>query len=262
VNKHPLLTSFFRDNDGPLPETHPDINLMLADPAANPLPEWHPVLSKFQQRDAEPTLQRNVSFYHPSIAKAYADGVGIDVETHPDLQAFFEEVQPPSHPAVMRLLADPVNNPIPDWHPALDTFQRRGPEPKVARNVTFYHPNIDAAFRDGIGIDIKTHPNITADFAEVLPESHPPLMGLLADPANNPLPTDFDHPVISRFQHRSAEPVIQREVYGVLVFRLSWCCSRSGLEIRMPVVGLDSACMRPKITFISGFRSCSCLWSL
>ena len=50
-----------------LPPAHPKLMVMLRDPAAYPLPFFHPELSMFQLRQPEPTLTVNVTHYHPDV---------------------------------------------------------------------------------------------------------------------------------------------------------------------------------------------------
>ena len=70
-------------------------------------------------------------------------------------------------------------NPIPDWHPLLKTFQHREPEPAINCHVTFYHPDIDAEYAAGMGVDLESHPNIATIFETFLPPTHPDIMELL-----------------------------------------------------------------------------------
>ena len=56
---------------GGLPDTHPDIDALLRDPANNPLPAWHPRLGSFYLYDAFET-KSNITFipsWHPSIRR-------------------------------------------------------------------------------------------------------------------------------------------------------------------------------------------------
>ena len=84
----------------------------------------------------EPTLRRNVSFYHPDVDAEYAAGNSVSA-THPSIHVFLAPELPTTHPDVDVLLRFPRQNPLPDWHPNLSKFQRRLPEPTRRRDVTF-----------------------------------------------------------------------------------------------------------------------------
>ena len=194
---HPDIQRFLQDV---LPPSHPDVMEMLRNPAENPLPGgWHPRLSRWQNRLPEPMLRHNVSFYHPNVTEQYAAGVGIDISKHPSIQRFLEDVLPERHPNVDAVLADPSDNPLPDWHPAPERFQSRLPEPSLVRDVTFYHPDVDVEYSAGGGTSL-THPSIHDFLLPELPPTHPNVDAMLRAPGANPLP-DW-HPRLSRFQRR------------------------------------------------------------
>jgi hypothetical protein len=206
LDSHPDIHAYLADV---LPPTHPNVQKMLANPTAFPLPEdWHPKLSTFQHRSAKPIVQREVSFYHPGLDASFAAGVAIDLRTHPDLEVTFAAVLPATHPPVMSLLADPASNPLPEggWHPMLSTFTHRQHEPTLQREVSAYHPDIDVSYGAGIAINLASHPDLQETFAAVLPPTHPPVNTLLANPKQHPMPTDFNHPLLSKFQRRANVP--------------------------------------------------------
>jgi hypothetical protein len=190
LTSHPDLIETFASV---IPATHPNIMDMLSNPRRNPLPTdfEHPTLSRFQKRTDEPDVKREVTFYHPEIDSEYKRGTGVDVSKHPDLQATFDPYLPATHPKIMDMLQDPLNNPLPDFHPTLSNFQTRLEQPVVQRKVSFYHPSIDYQYRQGVGIDPDTHPNLTDTFAQAVPSTHPVIMDMLANPAANPLPASL-----------------------------------------------------------------------
>ena len=187
------------------PSTHPNINEMLANPKENPIPDWHVSLDLLQRRQPEVTRKFNVSFYHPSIAEQYAQGIGIDVDKHPDIGAFFADAIPSTHPSIMEMLANPADNPIPDWHPVLDDLQQRAPERSRVVPVPTAHPNASFLYTSGFGVP-ATHPDVQAYLDGFLPATHPSdLMAMLKDPKSFPLP-DF-HPQLDAFLLRDDDVV-------------------------------------------------------
>jgi hypothetical protein len=111
----------------------------------------------------------------------------------------------------------------------------------LTKDVTYYHPNIDAEYTNGVGIDSSKHPDIHELLEGVLPPTHPNVQDMLENPAENPLPGDWygtllsrhacfrlctnhdlltihsvtphcRHPVISQFQKRAPAPSIHRDV--------------------------------------------------
>jgi hypothetical protein len=210
-NNHPDIHEYLAEV---LPPTHPNVQQMLKEPTAHMLPGWHPRLSSFQKRLPKPTVHKLVSFYHPTIDTSYDLGVGIDLTTHPNVAETFKLVLPPTHPPVMDLLSNPAGHPLPngDWHPSLSMFLHRKPEPNVQRGVSVYHPNVDISYASGVGLDLLSHPNLDGTFATVLPATHPDIHMLLANPKAHPLPTNFDHPPLSKFLKRSDVPDVKIDV--------------------------------------------------
>ena len=206
------------------PSTHPNINEMLANPKENPIPDWHVSLDLLQRRQPEVTRKFNVSFYHPSIAEQYAQGIGIDDDKHPDIGAFFADVIPSTHPSIMEMLANPADNPIPDWHPVLDDLQQRSAEVSLQMNVTFYHPNIAERYAAGIGAKIKDHPDIAEYFASVTPSTHPNINEMLAHPADHPIPDWHISLDVLQVSVVSPSATVHRAVYAMLTIHFILIC--------------------------------------
>ena len=146
------------------------------------------VCVRVQVRSPEPTTKVNVTAYHPDVDWSYTNGVGINASKHPDINERLRHELPATHPNVDKLLADPSNNPLPDWHPAISMFQRRSDPVGRVVPVSIGHPNVTAMFAAGQGIP-AAHPGVHVLLQPWLPATHPgDIDGMLRDPEDYPLP--------------------------------------------------------------------------
>eukprot|EP00038_Savillea_parva_P004495 m.138613 g.138613 ORF g.138613 m.138613 type:complete len:1032 (-) comp11487_c0_seq1:152-3247(-) len=114
-----------------LSATHPNVNDMLTNPAANPLPNWHPPLEDYISRRSTAAVgdgwdlpSVSVAIDHPDIDRAYARGEAVP-SSHPKVGPMMSDKLPPGHPDVDALLADPLAHPLPSWHPRLENMVQR-----------------------------------------------------------------------------------------------------------------------------------------
>jgi hypothetical protein len=180
-----------------LPAGHPDVAPLLGNPAAAPLPAWHPALDGMVARiDYGNPAAAKVQVFaaHPSIDRAYAEGAPVPA-SHPGIARLFSAgaLLPPTHPDVGALFADPTAKPLPAWHPTLENYVVRfGATGKTGGidqvEVPAFHPDIDAAYKRGAAVP-PSHPAVAPLLAALLPPSHPDVDMLLADPAAHPLPS-------------------------------------------------------------------------
>ena len=203
--QHPSVQNFLRSV---LPGTHPDVDLILRDPGSYPLPGWHPAVSQFQARQSEPELRVEVSAFHPDVDGAYAAGTGT-APKHPSVQALLQAVLPDTHPSIDPMLRDPASHPLPSWHPNIGRFQERSPPVTRTHNVTAFHPDPDAQYAAAVPIG-EQHPSVQAMFGDLLPPTHPDVDTILRNPGLHPWPSW--HPRIASFQHRGAMPARTRNV--------------------------------------------------
>lgn len=207
-SKHPSVHALLRNV---LPETHPNVDDVLKNPKSNyPLPAWHPNISTFILHNPKPNVTIRASGYHPDVDVSYANGVGASLG-HPSIHAALAHVLPDSHPDVDYMLRSPAANPLPKgWHPNLSEFNKPQPKPILKHAVSHYHPDIDVAYKQGVGVDVKSHPDLQLFFEAELPPTHPEVMAMLAAPSRNLLP--YFHPNLSIFQDRLPAVALQMDV--------------------------------------------------
>ena len=114
---HPLMTAV-------LPPSHPDVDGLLANPAAHPLPSWHPRIEDYIQRGGEgalPAEHASLAWDHPKLDAAYRQGIAVPSD-HLSSQLLLSAQLPLSHPDIDMLLQNPAAHPLPDGHPILDSF--------------------------------------------------------------------------------------------------------------------------------------------
>ena len=114
-SKHPDVHAFLQAH---LPNTesfkargrsHPNVNDLLKNPSAHPLPAWHLPLSDLNLPQSKPTLKINVTAYHPDVDVSYLNGVAVS-GNHPSVQEFLGDFLPATHPDADAILRDPVSD--------------------------------------------------------------------------------------------------------------------------------------------------------
>ena len=195
---HPSIQTLIASS---LPTSHPNVDMLLADPANHPIPASHPLLSDLVSRRSPVVFTVGVSGYHVNVSQSYALGKAMP-PTHPSVQDLMGPVLSATHPNVDDMLRDPVNNPLPYWHPDLENYIWRrealgslgwgGLLPVV--NIAYDHPDIDAAYARGDKLPNTNsfmpnhHPKVGPMMAHKLPAAHPDVDMLLANPSAYPLP--------------------------------------------------------------------------
>ena len=183
-SRHPSLQALLTAD---LPFDHPNIDTLLANPGAHPLPDFHPVLSNMVTRRTPLTFTVGTSSYHPNATVSFASGRGMP-SAHVSVQDMMASVLGTWHPNVDTILMNPAANPMPVFHPHIDQFILRGagaPLPQVS--IGFYHPDVAVSYAAGTAVSSR-HPSIQAMMADSLPVGHPNVDTLLANPAAHPLP--------------------------------------------------------------------------
>eukprot|EP00937_MAST-01D_sp_MAST-1D-sp2_P001989 g1989.t1 len=199
---HPSVAAFFQRTPDLLPAGHPNIDTLFSNPAANPLPAWHPELNQFLSYGPSVAIT-TVSAWHPNVDESYALGKGYSLSYHPSVMTLLNSMAllPNNHPNVDALFSNPAANPLPSWHPKLDGLLTR--KAKVRIPLPGSHQNMDIAYRRGQAIP-AVHPNVGQVFDGMLPAGHPDLNVLLQDPSAKPLP-DW---------HPSLEAMVTRVNFG------------------------------------------------
>ena len=174
---------------GLVPQNHPDINMLLADPNTVPLPGWHPSLESIVTRINWGTnVTVSVPVGHANIDAAYVAAKLLPA-SHPDVAKLFAATPPPTHPDLDRLLANPASNPLPAFHPTIENYITHYNTNSIVTNVSAWHADPDVAYAAGKSIG-SWHPSVDALFRNhkpaLLPTGHPNLDTLLGDPSSHP----------------------------------------------------------------------------
>eukprot|EP00038_Savillea_parva_P018065 m.22326 g.22326 ORF g.22326 m.22326 type:complete len:1212 (+) comp3975_c0_seq2:424-4059(+) len=181
---HPSIQSSLSSH---LPSGHPNVDTLLANPASNPLPWWHPPLSQFVQRRNPIVFTVNTSQFHPNATERFNAGAAMP-GSHPSVQSLMASVLSASHPNVDTILNNPGSNPMPDWHPSIDTYIARTTGNFTALvNIGYYHPDMDAEYAAGNAVS-SNHPSIQPLLTTALPSTHPDVDTCLSNPSAYPLP--------------------------------------------------------------------------
>ena len=128
--------------------------------------------------------QIKLSLLHPDIDEAFANGEPLP-KRHPPVAGLFAAALTFEHPNVDDILADPASNPLPAWHPRIDSFTNAtssvasSSERSALVSIAFDHLNIDEAYNNG-AILPKDHPRII-DLME-RPMGHAEFNTLMRDP--------------------------------------------------------------------------------
>ena len=177
-----------------LPAGHPEVDALLADPGSHPLPDWHPALTQFVLPRPAVQFSVSVSGFHTNVDAAFAAGDPLP-SGHPSVHALVAAALPAGHPDLDAVLADPINNPVPSWHPPFEQWLQRdvllGASGSVRTDVVSIshdHPDIDQAFANNQAVP-DGHPSVHAMLAQALPPRHPNIDAVLRSPADNPLPS-------------------------------------------------------------------------
>jgi Ferric reductase like transmembrane component/FAD-binding domain/Ferric reductase NAD binding domain len=198
-NQHAALASM-------MPPNHPNIDTLLRNPGANPLPSWHPPINPWVTSSAQPNFQITTPFWHSfyDIEATYKAGTAVP-DSHPNQHAALASVMPSNHPNIDTLLRNPGANPLPSWHPPLNPFVVSSAQPNLQITTPFWHSfyDIEAKYRAGVAVP-DSHPNQHAALASVMPSNHPNIDTLLRNPGANPLPAG--HPPLNTWVMSTAPP--------------------------------------------------------
>ena len=109
------------------------------------------------------------------------------------------------------LIADPKHSPpMPAGHPAIDawmTFTAKPSYTPYRATVPYWHPAIEASYRNGTAAPAARHPSVNALFAGLVPLNHPSIDEMIADPAKwGALPAG--HPPIDVWVGWNAQPAL------------------------------------------------------
>eukprot|EP00037_Helgoeca_nana_P028113 m.327828 g.327828 ORF g.327828 m.327828 type:complete len:890 (+) comp27684_c0_seq1:429-3098(+) len=205
-----------------LPTSHPNIDTILADPANNPLPWWHPELSQFVSGILPITVALPVTAFHPNVDAAYAAGTPYQINhasVHPLLTSFI----PSTHPNIDVMLQDPASHPLPDWHLTLESLLARSTDGSTLPSVSiaYDHPDIDASYRTGKTLP-SSHPSIKSLLQDYLPANHPDVDMMMQNPRGYPLPSW--HPPLNDMVVRRSfwSPGIIFAVMGVALLAVAY----------------------------------------
>eukprot|EP00978_Attheya_sp_CCMP212_P020568 scaffold59034_cov42-Attheya_sp.AAC.3 len=117
-DRHPLVQDMLADVLAKMPN-HPNVDKLLQDPVKNPLPLWHPKLEELIKRRKEEELPQISTFsFHPDVDASYAAGTPMSDE-HPSVQFMMLAYLPVSHRDCDIMLRNPLEYPLPSWHPPL-----------------------------------------------------------------------------------------------------------------------------------------------
>jgi len=191
-----------------LSPSHPNVDAILRNPTANPLPSWHPPLEGFVARRSPVVLNVSVGAYHPAVDDAFGAGTAISAN-HPSVHAMFASVLSSTHPNLDAVLRDPANNPLPSNHPPLSRYVSRRQAVAFTVPVASFHPDTTTAFAAGTAISAN-HPSVHSLMRSVLSPSHPNVDAILRNPTANPLPSW--HPPLEGFVARRSPVVLNVSV--------------------------------------------------
>lgn len=203
---------------GAIPDSHPDVDMMLRDPTRYPMPSWHPTLESLLSHRAD---AGTISAWsgHPDADKAYQAGEAVPA-THPPIATMFPAGSLPlSHPDVVRHRAACVTRasrprsvafgdapppPSPHFfslpHPPIFTATHldAGPLPIVARPLAqdfllrnpgsnplpSWHLSLESMIKRRKGISVAyNHPGTLDELyadGSAMPDRHPPVHPLLS----------------------------------------------------------------------------------
>eukprot|EP00978_Attheya_sp_CCMP212_P042419 scaffold258200_cov77-Attheya_sp.AAC.1 len=187
-DRHPLVQDMLADVLAKIPN-HPNVDELLQDPVKNPLPSWHPKLEELIKRRKEEELPQISTFsFHPDVDASYAAGTPMSHE-HPSVQLMMLAYLPESHRDCDIMLRNPLEYPLPSWHPPLLQFINQAPLDMPTVSTFGYHPNVDEYYASGTRIS-NNHPSVQDMLADVLAKmpNHPNVDDLLQEPMKNPLP--------------------------------------------------------------------------
>ena len=182
---HPSVSDLLRQI---LPDGHPDPDDLFRNENRTQLPEWHPDLSLLLNMRSIPQI--TVFLEHPNPQQMY-DSNEIIPDSHPSVTNMLEAYLPPDHPGDLdEMLRNPIDYPMPDFHPDLNTFlsfvsgkSAEGLSISLAHIPTFSvfsgHPNLKTDYVEGD--PVKDHPSIYFLFESHLPRNHPNIDDLMRE---------------------------------------------------------------------------------
>eukprot|EP00978_Attheya_sp_CCMP212_P033940 scaffold139774_cov59-Attheya_sp.AAC.1 len=123
-------------------------------------------------------------------------------DEHPSVQLMVLAYLPKSHRDCYIMFRNPLEYPLPSWHPKLkELIARRNDGETLGVSIAHDHPDIDFAYASGEAMP-NDHPNVSAMLKRYLPAGHIDVDMRLRSPLEYPLPEW--HPKLNDMvEHRS-----------------------------------------------------------